>query len=205
MKLVVENLGVERGERRIIEGLAFEVSSGEALVITGPNGSGKSTMLKALAGYLRPSAGTITLLGGNGEKSVPEQCHYLAHSNALKLQLSVRENLEFWQHYLGMGEPVEAALEAVGLPGIGDIPAGYLSAGQKRRVAIARLIAAFRPVWLVDEPTAALDASSECRFAAIVERHLSNGGIVLAATHQPLGLEAARVLEMRALTAGLIK
>lgn len=204
MKLSVENLSVERGDRRIVKGLTLEVSSGEALVVTGPNGSGKSTLLKAIAGYLRPAAGTVQLLGGNSEKTVAEQCHYLAHANALKLQLSVRENLEFWQRYLGTGEPVDAALEAVGLAGTGDIPAGYLSAGQKRRVAIARLIAARRPVWLVDEPTAALDAASEKRFAAIVEKHLSTGGIVLAATHQPLGLASARTLEMRAVVAGAL-
>ncbi len=131
-----------------------------------------------------------------------EHCHYLAHANALKSQLTVAENLAFWQGYLGPGMAIGEALDTVGLPGIDDIPAGYLSAGQKRRVAIARLLVTTRPVWLVDEPTAALDAQSEIRFADIVSRHLAAGGIVLAATHQPLGLDTPLRLDMAAQKAG---
>lgn len=196
MRLVGEMVEVSRGERRIFGGVGFDVPAGKALVITGPNGSGKSTLLKAIAGFLKPSAGSIRLEGGETEKSLGEHCHYLAHANALKAQLSVSENLGFWQGFLGPGMPVSEALDAVGLPGIGDIPAGYLSAGQKRRVAIARLLVSARPVWLVDEPTAALDARSEERFAAIVANHLGKGGIVLAATHQPLGLASPLMLDM---------
>lgn len=202
MRLVGEKVEVSRGERRIFGGVAFDVSAGNALVITGPNGSGKSTLLKAIAGFLKPSAGSVRLEGGDPEKSLGEHCHYLAHANALKGQLSVEENLSFWQGFLGPGMPVTDALAAVGLPGIGDIPAGYLSAGQKRRVAIARLLVSKRTVWLVDEPTAALDARAEKRFAGLVADHLASGGIVLAATHQPLGLSAALTLDMAAHAAG---
>jgi heme exporter protein A len=198
MRLVGEQVEVSRGERSIFDGIAFDVPAGKALVVTGPNGSGKSTLLKAIAGFLQISAGKIRLEGGDPEKSLGEHCHYLAHANALKPQLSVHENLSFWQGFLGAGLEISQALDAVGLSGIGDLPAGYLSAGQKRRVAIARLLVTSRPVWLVDEPTSALDAASEARFAAIVDRHLQQGGIVVAATHQPLGLEGALALDLAA-------
>ncbi|MCB1429273.1 MAG: heme ABC exporter ATP-binding protein CcmA, partial [Nitratireductor sp.] len=139
MKLVVTNLAIDRGERRIFSGVNLEVGSGETLVVTGANGAGKSTLLKAIAGFLRPAEGTISLEGG-GEGGLREHCHYLAHDNALKPSLSVRENLLFWQEYLGTGEDVETALERIGLGHTIDLPAGFLSAGQKRRIAIARLL-----------------------------------------------------------------
>ena len=200
MQLVGENLGVDRGERRIFEGVSFAVPAGSALVVTGPNGVGKSTLLKTIAGFLDLASGRIDLekAPGEEERRLAEHCHYLAHDNALKGQLSVRENLQFWQRFLGPGIDVEAALEVVGLPGIGDIPAAFLSAGQKRRVAIARLLVTRRPVWLVDEPTAALDAASQRRFAELMRLHLDSGGIVVAATHQDLGLREALRLDMSA-------
>lgn len=198
MQLVADNLAVDRGERRIFAGISFAVPAGRALVVTGPNGSGKSTLLKAMAGFLQPAAGSVRLEGG-GDGPLAEQCHYLAHDNALKGQLSVAENLSFWQRFLGPGMDVAQALEAVGLPGTGDIPAGFLSAGQKRRVAIARLLVTRRPVWLVDEPTSALDAASEKRFASLVEAHLEAGGIAVAATHQKLALSAPHHLDMSTL------
>lgn len=196
MKLLGEKLAAARGERRIFEGLSFEVPAGSVLVVTGPNGSGKSTLLKTIAGFLRPAAGSLRLEGADAETPLAEHCHYLGHANALKPQLSVHENLRFWQQFYAPGCAVDEALDAVGLPGVGDLPAGYLSAGQKRRVAIARLLASARPVWLVDEPTSALDAASERRFAALVEAHLAQGGIVVAATHQQLGLAAALRLDI---------
>jgi heme exporter protein A len=199
MRLVGEQVEVSRGERLIFHGASFDVPAGKALVVTGPNGSGKSTLLKTIAGFLKASAGSVRLDGGDAEKSLGEHCHYLAHANALKPQLSVDENLSFWQGFLGRGMEIAAALDAVGLSGVGDLPAGYLSAGQKRRVAIARLLVTHRPVWLVDEPTSALDAASEARFAAIVAAHLAQGGIVIAATHQPLGLVDSLSLDLGAL------
>ena len=196
MQLTVDKLAIHRGERCIFADMDFCLPGGSALVVTGPNGSGKSTLLKAIAGFLPASAGSIRLEGGDSQKRLGEHCHYLAHGNALKPQLSVGENLEFWHAFLGAGETAAAALSAVGLDGISDLPAGYLSAGQKRRVAIARLLVSHRPLWLVDEPTAALDAASEARFAEIVKAHLAKGGMVVAATHQPLGLDDAARLDL---------
>ena len=198
MQLVAEKLAVDRGERRIFEDLSFSVSAGTALVVTGPNGAGKSTLIKAIAGFLSPSAGDVRLEGAPGEeRPLAEHCHYLAHDNALKSQLTVGENLSFWQRFLGTPQgSVEAALEQVGLPGVGELPAGYLSAGQKRRVAIARLLVTHRPVWLVDEPTAALDKASEARFAELAMAHVAAGGILVAATHQALGIKDAQTLHL---------
>ena len=202
MQLVADRLAVDRGERRIFDSVSFSVGAGSALVVTGPNGAGKSTLVKAIAGFLPPAEGVIRIDGLTGEaaeRPVPEHCHYLAHDNALKSQLTVAENLSFWQRFLGgPAASVDEALEKVGLPGIGELPAGYLSAGQKRRVAIARLLVTHRPVWLVDEPTAALDKASEKRFAELAMAHVAAGGIVVAATHQALGIAAAQALDMTA-------
>jgi len=197
MNLIASNLSASRGDRLIFSGLSFELGSSEALLVTGANGAGKSTLLKTIAGRLQPSGGSLTLEGA-GEGPVHEHCHYLSHANALKPALSVAENLDFWRGFLGGDGNAAAALEEVGLPGIDDIPAGYLSAGQKRRVAIARLLVAHRPVWLADEPTAALDAASEKMFARLANTHLASGGMVIAATHQKLAINGARKLEMQA-------
>lgn len=202
MRLVCERLEARRGERCIFGGLSFAVEAGHALVVTGANGSGKSTLLKVIAGFIPAAAGSIRIEHGDPEKRLGEHCHFLAHANALKPQLTVLENLSFWRGFLGEGLSPEDALLEVGLGGIADIPSGYLSAGQKRRVAIARLFVSHRPVWLLDEPTAALDSVSEKRFAEIVARHLDGGGIVIAATHQPLGLAKAAILDMRDYVAG---
>ncbi|MEC9342881.1 MAG: heme ABC exporter ATP-binding protein CcmA [Pseudomonadota bacterium] len=201
MQLVADKLAVDRGERSIFSGLSFSVPAGAALVVTGPNGAGKSTLVKAIAGFLPAASGTVRLeelAGEAAERPLAEHCHYLAHDNALKAQLTVAENLGFWQRFLGpsAGMDIAAALEAVGLPGIGELPAGYLSAGQKRRVAIARLLVTQRPVWLVDEPTAALDKASEARFAELASAHVDAGGILVAATHQTLGLADHQSLDM---------
>lgn len=197
MRLVAENLAVERGEREIFRPVSFALADGEALVVTGPNGAGKSTLLKVICGLLPLAAGSVRLEGA-GEASLGESCHYLGHVNALKPALSVRENLEFWRGFLGGGEGAEAALDRVGLASLIDLPAGYLSAGQQRRVAIARLLTARRPIWLVDEPTAALDRQAETRFGEIAAAHLQEGGILIAATHQKLAF-AATHLELGAL------
>ncbi len=197
MRLVAEHLAVERGGREIFRPVSFALAEGQALIVTGPNGAGKSTLIKAICGLLPPAAGSIRLEGA-GEASLDESCHYLGHANALKPSLSVRENLEFWRAFLGGEDVVETALDRVGLVSLIDLPAGYLSAGQQRRVAIARLLVARRPVWLVDEPTAALDRQAEARFGEIAAAHLQAGGILVAATHQKLAI-TARQLELGAL------
>jgi heme exporter protein A len=178
-----------RGGRDVFSGLDFEVSSGEALAVTGANGSGKTSLLRMIAGLLTVADGSIGLEGGETELTLPEQAHYLGHRDALKPALSVLENLAFWRDFLG-GEAFDAriSLAAVGLDHAVHLPAAYLSAGQRRRLSIARLLAVRRPIWLLDEPTNALDTAGQNMFAALMEDHLSRGGLIIAATHAPLGL-----------------
>ena len=199
MRLIAENLGGERGGETVFANIGFALDKGEALIVTGPNGSGKSTLLRVVAGLLPAAAGKVLVEGG-GEAfpTVASASHYLGHLNAMKTALSVEENLGFWRAF--QGEPglgVEEALETVALGGLGHLPFGYLSTGQRRRASIAKLLVSRRPVWLLDEPTAGLDKASEERFAGLMRGHLADGGIVIAATHLPLGLEGARELQMR--------
>lgn len=199
MRLIAENLGGERGGETVFSGIGFALEKGEALVVTGPNGAGKSTLLRVIAGLLRAAEGRVQVEGG-GEAfpTVAAASHYLGHLNAMKTVLSVAENLRFWRDFCG--EPalgVDEALETVGLGGIGHLPFGYLSTGQRRRASIAKLLVSHRPIWLLDEPTAGLDKASEERFAGLMRGHLEEGGIIVAATHLPLGLEGARELQMR--------
>jgi len=185
---------VARGERLLARGLSFDVRAGQALVITGPNGAGKSTFLRMLAGLLPVVHGRITLEGAEADTPVAAQAHYLGHLNALKPALSVRENLAFWADTLGQGPAAlspAAALAAFGLAHVLDVPGGYLSTGQKRRVALARLLVAPRPLWLLDEPSAGLDAGAQAQLSAVMARHLAAGGMIVAATHVPLGLDGA--------------
>ncbi len=196
ISLVVEGLSAKRGEDLIFHDISFVLPVGQALVVTGPNGSGKSTLLRVLAGLLTAESGKVQLVGVSSDIGHPrELCHYLGHRNAMKRELTVEENLSFWKSFMsdsasGSGISIEEATEALGLGGISHLPFGYLSAGQQRRMAMAKLLVAYRPVWILDEPTAALDAKADLLFAELVERHLGAGGIVVAATHQPLGVEA---------------
>jgi len=202
MRLVAEGLSATRGEDLIFRDIAFEIAGGEALVVKGPNGSGKSTLLRVLAGLLPARSGSAKLLAApHPVERLGEAAHYLGHRNAMKRELTVEENLSFWKTFLGdmaggTGVPVEEAVEAVGLGGIAHLPFGYLSAGQQRRMAMAKLLVAWRPVWILDEPTAALDAAAEDMFAGLVTAHLARGGIAIAATHQPLVLEGVQELRM---------
>ncbi|KQV73152.1 heme ABC exporter ATP-binding protein CcmA [Rhizobium sp. Root1220] len=209
MHLDAVNLAARRGEDLIFQDISFRLESGEALVLTGKNGSGKSTLLRVVAGLLRPDTGTVALTDSDGDaqRRVGEVSHYLGHRNAMKSELTVAENLIFWRDFLCNGNinaalSIEEAAAAVGLPGITHLPFGYLSAGQQRRFAFAKLLVAYRPIWLLDEPTAALDASADALFAALIETHRQTGGIVIAATHQPLGLAEAGELRMTGFSGG---
>src|SRR5438309_5371136 len=191
MRVWGRSVGCVRGGREVFSDLDFEVSSGEALAITGPNGAGKTSLLRLIAGLLIPAAGSIALEGGEADMTLPEQAHYLGHRDALKPALSVMENLAFWRDFFG-GEAGDAAqsLAAVGLGHTGHLPAAYLSAGQRRRLSLARLLAVKRPIWLLDEPGTALDSAGQSLFAGLMREHFATGGIVIAATHGPLGVDA---------------
>jgi heme exporter protein A len=201
MRLRAWDLAIERGGRRLFSRLSFEAMEGSALIVTGPNGAGKSSLLRALCGFLPIEAGGFALDGGDPERTLGEQAHYVGHQDALKAALTAGENLAFWASMLG-GEPTRvaqgAALGRVGLAHAIDFPVSALSAGQKRRVALARLLIAHRPLWLLDEPTTSLDAGAERAFAAIMHSHLDRGGMIVVATHAPLRLEGARELKLGA-------
>lgn len=202
MKLTVDNMTLERGGEPIVSGIGFELAAGEALVITGENGSGKSTALRGMAGLLPLASGSVKLTDETGkpfEGPVREYCHYLGHQNAMKSGLTVHDNLDFWRRFNGHPHlAVEEALEEVDLLHTADLPFHYLSAGQKRRVAIARLLVSDRPVWILDEPTSGLDAPSVATFTGLVKAFAESGGILVAATHLDLGINATRRLEFAA-------
>ena len=191
MRLSGRGVRCVRGGREVLSGLDFEVSAGQALAVTGPNGSGKTSLLRIVAGLLALAGGSIDLDGGEAELTLAEQAHYLGHRDAMKPALSVLENLAFWRNFFG-GEAFDPqeSLSKVGLDHAAHLPAAYLSAGQRRRLSIARLLAVRRPIWLLDEPTSALDAAGQTLFADLTRDHLARGGLVLAATHAPLGIEA---------------
>jgi heme exporter protein A len=201
MELKGTGLCCVRGGRRVFTGIDFTVESGKSVMLTGANGAGKSSLLRLIAGLIRPAEGAVALTGGDGELSVGEQAHYVGHLDPLKPALTVMENLTFWARFLNgeAGPEQEAAqrgLEAIGLGELGHLPAGYLSAGQRRRLSLARMLAVPRPIWLLDEPTTALDAASQERLGRLMQAHLDGGGIILAATHGPLGLDGAHELRL---------
>jgi heme exporter protein A len=202
LQLIADQLQVTRGARTIIRDLSFEVAGGEALLLTGANGAGKTTLIRTLAGFLAPSGGTIRLDGGDPERDIAEQAHYVGHANGIKASLTVAENLRFWTEYLAEGDRdgnadrLDEALDHFNLLDLSDIPAGYLSAGQKRRLGLARLLVAHRPLWLLDEPTVSLDTASVALLAKAVDAHVTGGGIAIAATHIPLGLAKTRELRL---------
>jgi len=197
LTLIAENVSLERGGRRLLAGLSFSVAAGEALLVTGPNGAGKTTLVRAVAGHIAPATGSIRLEGASGERRLGEYCHAIGHANATKPAMTVAENVDFWARFLG-GDPgrTTAALERLGLAALADIPAGYLSAGQKRRLGLARLLVAERPIWLLDEPTVSLDSRSVGLLAEAIGAHRAAGGMVMAATHLDLGLAGARELHI---------
>jgi heme exporter protein A len=202
LRLDVDNLACNRGERRIFSGVSFSLAAGEALIVTGRNGAGKSTLLDLLAGRLHPAGGRIALSGA-GDRTLPECLHYVGHRDALKSALTARENLDFARDFLGDAAlTAREALEVVGLAHAAGLPVAYLSAGQRRRIALARLLVAHRPLWLLDEPTSALDTASQGTLLGLMEEHRDRGGLVIATTHAPLALRDAKEVRIeRARTA----
>ena len=186
-RLEARGLAVRRGYRPLFQSLDLDLEPGEIVGLTAPNGRGKSTLLRLLAGFSAPDNGAIRWLPETGE---PPPIQYLGHRDGLREALSPRENLAFAAGLDGAGDArVDAALEALGLERLADLPVQVLSAGQRRRVALARLVAAPRPVWLLDEPLAALDLAGRALVADLLVAQARSGGLALVATHQPLGVE----------------
>lgn len=180
--LTVENLALSRGGRQLFAGLGFSLGPGQLLTLRGPNGAGKSSLLLALAGILRPAAGRL-----DWHAEEPPKLHLLAHQPGVKARLTLAENLDFWRAVNGpTGLAASAALERVGLGALGALDAGYLSAGQTRRLALARLLVTDRRLWLLDEPLSALDAAGDALVAGLIADRLATGGAIVAATHDDL-------------------
>lgn len=194
MALIAEGVEVERGGRLTLAAPDFRVAAGEAALVTGPNGAGKSTLLRALAGFSPPARGRIALEGGG---DLADCAAYAGHLDAVKPVLSVRANLAFWAKLYGAGGDVDAALARFALAHIADAPAAYCSAGQKRRLGLARLAVTARRLWLLDEPTVSLDADSVRAFAEIVAAHCASGGLAVVATHQDFDLPGGPRIALR--------
>ncbi len=195
--LQATGLAAFRGERPVFRDLDFVVEAGGALLLTGPNGSGKSTLLRLLAGLLRPTAGTLTWDGADALADLPMHARrvaYVGHQDAVKPGLTAAENLRFAARL--SGGKVRDALAAVGLEELADLPARMLSAGQRRRLALARLVLSQAPLWLLDEPTLGLDAVSVERFGTMLDAHRAANGMVIAATHLPLPMRESTELAL---------
>lgn len=190
MRLIAEGLSCFRGDRLVLEGVSFTVPAGGAMLLLGPNGAGKSTLLRVLAGLKRLDAGRVLF---DGDADYAGQVAFLGHQDAIKPGLTALENLTFAAR-LGGGDP-EAALASVGLSPLANLPARIFSAGQKRRLALARLALSRAPLWLLDEPTLGLDTAAVERFGQALAAHRAAGGVVITATHLPLPLE--NVAELR--------
>jgi heme exporter protein A len=189
--LTAEKLACTRGDRTLFDALNFRVSAGQALAVEGANGAGKTSLLRLIAGFLTPVAGRVVVKIDGRENDDAEErgksVGWLGHQDGLKPQLSVREQLDFFSSLYGR-KTDSTVLEQVGLAHQADLPCRYLSAGQRRRLGLARLLASARPLWLLDEPFAALDVSGQQLVAHLMARHCGDGGIIIAATHDPLGL-----------------
>src|ERR1700744_3530063 len=191
--LTAEKLACARGDRRLFDGLSFRVKAGQALAGEGANGAGKPSLLGLIAGFLAPVRGRILVRMGNSESDDAEArgrlVGWLGHLDGLKPQMTVQEQLGFYAAlYAVRGADLAATLAQVGLARQAELPCRYLSAGQKRRLALARLLVSRRPLWLLDEPFAALDVSGQALVAQLMARHCGEGGMIIAATHDPLGL-----------------
>ena len=199
LAIAAEGLACQRGGHIVVPPLSFEVRAGSALILRGPNGAGKTTLLRTIAGFLPPAAGRVRVSSSKGDASVEGHLHYMGHMNGIKPRLSVIENVSFWQRYYGGGgdpEAAEAALDAFDLLDLADYRAAHLSQGQTRRLGLARLLAAPRAIWLLDEPSVSLDAASTRRLETAIAAHLASGGIAIVSTHLDLSVGEAAILEL---------
>lgn len=200
MNLRAHDLACRRGERIVFAGLSFSLGPKDVLVVRGPNGAGKSSLLRLIAGLAERARGDLLWDGAEVSRDWPTfraRLHHLGHLDAIKPALTVAENLQFWIALQGGAGRNDAALSRFGLLDLADLPARLLSAGQRRRLALARLLAAPRPLWLLDEPTTALDAASASVLAETAAEHRARGGVVIAAIHGDLALPDAQVLTLQ--------
>lgn len=202
MELIGEKIGCLRGGRLILKDTSFKLSSGKSLLISGMNGAGKTTLLRIIAGFLQYQSGSLSLTGrieAQGELSIGQCAHYIGHQNAIKNAMNVRENLSFWAEYLGGDSSdahIDMCLERVGLSHAPEFTASILSAGQKRRLNLARLLVAPRPLWLLDEPSSSLDKEGEKILGIMIADHLEKGGMVIASSHENFGVSFHKELKL---------
>jgi heme exporter protein A len=194
--LAAHGISCQRGGRLLFEGLSFALEPGESLLVSGPNGAGKTSLLRLIAGLLPLQAGRIE--GGDASVPLLELCHYVGHLNGIKSALTLGENVRFWVDFLGGDDAeLEGAYRKFGLEELKDLPAGILSAGQKRKLALLRLFAAARPIWLLDEPSVSLDVASVKVLDKAIAEHLAQDGIAVVASHVPLKVKFAHELALK--------
>ena len=188
-----------RGERPVFSGVSFRLEPGGALALVGANGAGKSSLLRILCGLLRPAGGTLTWDGAAVDEDWSahrQRLHYVGHLDAVKSTLTAAENLRDWARLRGAARAAPGALEALGIEELADVPGRFLSAGQRRRLALARLVATPAPLWLLDEPTVTLDVDASARVAAVIAAHRADGGMAIVATHGEIALDGADRLDL---------
>ena len=202
MALNIEKISLKRGNRLLIKDLSFSLKKGESLLVTGPNGVGKTTLIRSIAGFLDPEKGKISYQAEakttdqDDEETRREHIHYIGHKNGIRTSLTVLENLEFWKSFFASETDLKEIIKTYYLESLINIPAGYLSAGQKRRLGLARLSIVKRAIWLLDEPTVSLDEMSANIVATAASNHLKNGGILVAATHIPLEIPFTQHIQL---------
>lgn len=202
MALNIEKISLKRGNRLLIKDLSFSLKKGESLLVTGPNGVGKTTLIRSIAGFLDPEKGKISYqaeaktTNEEDEETRREHIHYIGHKNGIRTSLTVLENLEFWKSFFASETDLKEIIKTYYLESLINIPAGYLSAGQKRRLGLARLSIVKRAIWLLDEPTVSLDEMSANIVATAASNHLKNGGILVAATHIPLEIPFTQHIQL---------
>jgi heme exporter protein A len=193
-RLDVLDLACHRGGRQVFEGVSFSLQAGELLELRGPNGSGKSSLLRLIAGIDEPARGEIRVEGAEYRNEV---LHLIGHGEASKPVLTVLENLQFWSDFLGGGN-AGSSLQAFNMQSLANLPASVLSEGQRRRLALTRLVLVHRPLWLLDEPSVGLDQSTFEHLRAVMKVHLAEGGMIIASTHVDLGLSSHQILQLGA-------